>query len=163
MSRLGVSALVVVFFSVYSEAFRIFPVTRQNVHPLYSTISLSPTTTKEVSVSEGLQREELIAEEMVTDDLSASLLADRCMAEAKRLFTSKANWKKVDLFDRKDITVETIPLSGGYENSGKLVRSFQRVAIPFLIEFLSFIYTHTCRCSSRPRYWNHSCSCRKVL
>eukprot|EP01035_Chromulina_nebulosa_P018835 gene18835-24617_t len=53
---------------------------------------------------------------MVTDNLSASLLADRCMAEAKRLFDSKANWKKVDI--DSDITVETIPLNGAYEKSG---------------------------------------------
>lgn len=41
----------------------------------------------------------------------------RCIAEAERLFTSKANWKKVDVMDPA-IHVETIPLSGGYENSG---------------------------------------------
>lgn len=62
-------------------------------------------------------REHLIAEEMVTDDLSASLLADRCISEAKRLFNSKANWKPVDVLD-KNIKVETIPLEGGYANSG---------------------------------------------
>jgi len=64
-----------------------------------------------------LDTENLIAEEMVTDDLSASLLADRCMAEANHLFTSKANWKKVEVMD-KNIHVETIPLRGGYLNSG---------------------------------------------
>ena len=38
--------------------------------------------------------EHLIEEEMVTDDASASALADSCMAEAERLFYSKADWKK---------------------------------------------------------------------
>lgn len=65
----------------------------------------------------GAPTEDLIAEEMVTDDLSASLLADRCMLEAKRLFDSKAAWRKVDVMD-ENIHVETIPLSGGYANSG---------------------------------------------
>ena len=41
----------------------------------------------------------------------------RCIAEAERLFTSKANWRKVEVMDPA-IHVETIPLSGGYENSG---------------------------------------------
>ena len=45
--------------------------------------------------STGADTEHLIDEEMVTDDMSASLLAERCMAEAHRLFTSKANWKKL--------------------------------------------------------------------
>lgn len=65
----------------------------------------------------GLDREHLIDEEMVTDDSSASALADRCITEANRLFNSKANWKKVDVMD-PNILVETIPLSGGYETSG---------------------------------------------
>jgi phage-related protein len=54
---------------------------------------------------------------MVTDNLSASQLADRCIAEAKRLFKSQANWKPVEVLD-KNIKVETIPLEGGYANSG---------------------------------------------
>ena len=50
--------------------------------------------------------EHLIGEEMVTDDLSASLLADRCMEEAKRLFNSKAEgWRKVEIMD-PEINVE---------------------------------------------------------
>ena len=65
----------------------------------------------------GLDREHLIDEEMVTDDISASALADRCIVEANRLFNSKANWRKVDVMD-PNILVETIPLSGGYETSG---------------------------------------------
>eukprot|EP01042_Synura_sphagnicola_P035569 gene35569-45546_t len=65
-----------------------------------------------------LAAEHLIGEEMVSDDLSASLLADRCMAEAKRLFESKASgWRKVDIMD-KNIHVEVIPLTGDYEKSG---------------------------------------------
>lgn len=61
--------------------------------------------------------EHLIDEEMVTNDMEASKLADRCMAEAERLFFSKANWKKVDVMD-PNILVETIPLDGGYAQSG---------------------------------------------
>ena len=50
--------------------------------------------------------EHLIGEEMVTDDLSASLLADRCMEEARRLFNSKAEgWRKVEIMD-PEINVE---------------------------------------------------------
>jgi len=67
------------------------------------------------SVNDGT--EDLIAEEMVTDNVSASRLADRCMEEAHRLFDSKANWRKVDVMD-PEITVETIPLRGGYATSG---------------------------------------------
>jgi hypothetical protein len=66
---------------------------------------------------EGALTEHLIDEEMVTDDLSASLLADRCMAEAHRLFNSKAAWRPVEIMD-PNVKVETIPLSGGYASSG---------------------------------------------
>lgn len=79
-----------------------------------NAMTLDPST---VQVSAGMDTESLIAEEMVTDELSASLLADRCMAEANHLFTSKANWRQVDVMD-PNILVETIPLSGGYETSG---------------------------------------------
>ena len=65
----------------------------------------------------GAPMEHLIGEEMVTDDVSASLLADRCMAEAHRLFNSKAGWRKVDVMD-PNIHVETIPLEGDYMSSG---------------------------------------------
>ncbi len=54
---------------------------------------------------------------MVTDDLSASLLADRCMTEAKRLFDSEANWRPVEISD-KEIKVDVIPLDGPYLKSG---------------------------------------------
>jgi len=70
-----------------------------------------------LETSSGSATEDLIAEEMVTDDMSASLLADRCMEEAHRLFDSKANWRTVDVMD-PNIKVETIPLSGGYASSG---------------------------------------------
>lgn len=79
-------------------------------HDLFAKWKISPS-------KEGLDYEDLIGEEMVLDDSSASLLADRCMAEAYRLFDSKANWKKVDM-KGTDITVETIPLRGAYEKSG---------------------------------------------
>jgi len=72
----------------------------------------APTAT-----TSSLDTEHLIGEEMVTDDESASRLADRCVAEAHRLFESTANWKTVDVGD-DTIKVETIPLSGPYEKSG---------------------------------------------
>ncbi|CAM9308150.1 unnamed protein product, partial [Heterosigma akashiwo] len=60
---------------------------------------------------------------MVTDDESAARLADRCIAEAKRLWESKANWTPVEIMD-PDVFVETIPLKGSYGNSGvHLVRA----------------------------------------
>lgn len=74
-------------------------------------------TRAEVDKLEGADFEDLIGEEMVTDDASASELADRCMKEAHRLFDSKANWRQVDVMD-PNIVVETIPLTGSYENSG---------------------------------------------
>lgn len=81
------------------------------------TVNTGSSSTYEAEQTVGLEREHLIAEEMVSDDMSASLLADRCIEEAKRLFKSKANWKKVEVMD-ENIHVETIPLSGGYETSG---------------------------------------------
>jgi hypothetical protein len=74
-------------------------------------------TRSEVEKLEGADFEDLIGEEMVMDDESASELADRCMKEAHRLFDSKANWRQVDVMD-PNIKVETIPLTGAYENSG---------------------------------------------
>jgi len=85
------------------------------------SIALNPRYTEvsrhQVEQSVGADTEDLIAEEMVTDEESASALADRCMEEAHRLFESKANWRRVDVMD-PEITVETIPLRGGYGNSG---------------------------------------------
>jgi len=92
-----------------------------NMHnPKQSTriSQLSAATLQEISTqTQNLDKEHLIDEQMVMDDESASRLADECMAEAKRLFHSKANWTPVDVQD-DEIFVETIPLSGGYENSG---------------------------------------------
>jgi len=79
--------------------------------------ALKATLAQDWSETEGLATEHLIDEEMVVDAMSASLLADRCMQEAHRLFNSKANWKTVDVMD-PNIKVETIPLSGGYAKSG---------------------------------------------
>eukprot|EP01039_Chlorochromonas_danica_P009208 gene9208-10168_t len=106
---------VIIAFSLllsYVSAFRL-----TTVKSPFPT-QLQSTNVWEAHDSTGFNREHLIDEEMVTDDQSASLLADRCLAEAKRLFDSKANWQKVELYDRKDIQVECIPLTGGYENSG---------------------------------------------
>lgn len=80
-------------------------------------MTLNPTQFEFVATEEGSTTESLISEEMVTDDLSASLLADRCMSEANRLFDSKAAWRKVEVMD-PNIVVETIPLSGEYAQSG---------------------------------------------
>ena len=92
--------------------------TRLNVASSFNT----PYVFKTPITAEGIKTEHLIDEEMVTDNESASALADRCMEEANRLFFSKANWKKVDVGD-KTITVETIDLDGGYAKSGvQLVR-----------------------------------------
>jgi len=77
----------------------------------------TPYVFKTPATVAGAATEHLIDEEMVTDDVSASALADRCMEEANRLFYSKAAWKKVDVGD-PTIEVETIPLSGGYAKSG---------------------------------------------
>lgn len=69
-------------------------------------------------LSNGQLTEHLIGEEMVSDDLSASLLADRCIAEANRLFYSQAEgWRRVEIMD-PEILVETIPLNGDYGSSG---------------------------------------------
>ena len=80
-------------------------------------MTLNPTQFEYVATEVGAATEELISEEMVTDDLSASKLADRCMSEANRLFNSKAAWRKVEVMD-PNIVVETIPLSGEYAQSG---------------------------------------------
>lgn len=112
-----VALAVVALFVVNTNAFRMMPKTLQPVrNTQLCAISMNPESLK-AEETVGLDREHLIDEEMVIDDLSASRLADRCMAEAKRLFNSKANWKHVEVMD-PEIYVETIPLSGGYEKSG---------------------------------------------
>lgn len=60
--------------------------------------------------------EHLIGEEMVKDDASASELADRCIAEAERLFASEEGWTKV--LEEDGIFVETKDVSGPYLKSG---------------------------------------------
>jgi hypothetical protein len=78
-------------------------------------VAISPES---VQSAESQMVEHLIGEEMVTDDESASALADRCMAEAYRLFDSDAaGWTNVDVFD-PEVKVEVIPLEGDYESSG---------------------------------------------
>jgi len=114
-----ISPLVVVLAAVLHDvkAYKI------NTNRLYSShlaaaVEFTPSTPKLSIESENGYREHLIAEEMVSDDLSASLLADRCVDEANRLFYSKApGWKQVEIKD-KDIFVETIPIAGGYKDSG---------------------------------------------
>lgn len=92
--------------------------TRLNVASIYNT----PYVFKTPGTAAGASTEHLIDEEMVTDNESASALADRCMEEANRLFYSKAAWKKVNVGD-PTIEVETITLNGGYAKSGvELVR-----------------------------------------
>jgi phage-related protein len=92
--------------------------TRLNVMSIPSAAaSGSVGASAHVYETSGLDTEHLISEEMVTDDMSASLLADRCIAEAKRLFTSEANWRNVEVMD-PNIKVEVIPLEGEYAQSG---------------------------------------------
>ena len=69
------------------------------------------------TASRGKTTEHLIGEEMVTNNEEASALADRCIAEAERLFVSEANWQPVDVMD-PEIKVDVIPLEGDYESSG---------------------------------------------
>ena len=109
---------VLFIFTLFATSINAFTI-NQKFSSIFRTSRLNAISLNTDMQSEtvGLAREHLIDEEMVTDDLSASLLADRCMAEAKRLFTSQANWKTVEVMD-KNIKVETIPLEGGYANSG---------------------------------------------
>lgn len=60
--------------------------------------------------------EHLIGEEMVKDDQSASELADKCIAEAERLFASEEGWTKV--LEEDGIFVETKDVAGPYLKSG---------------------------------------------
>ncbi|CAM9510483.1 unnamed protein product, partial [Phaeothamnion confervicola] len=81
-------------------------------------------TKKEVYASWPLSMatsEDLIGEEMVTDDASASRLADQCIAEALRLFDSPTGWSKA--LEEDDIYVEHKDIHGAYAKSGvKVVR-----------------------------------------
>lgn len=60
--------------------------------------------------------EHLIGEEMVKDDATASALADKCIAEAERLFASDEGWTKV--LEEDGIFVETKDIAGPYLKSG---------------------------------------------
>lgn len=60
--------------------------------------------------------EHLIGEEMVKDDASASELADRCILEAERMFTSDEGWTKV--LEEDGIFVESKDVHGPYLKSG---------------------------------------------
>lgn len=60
--------------------------------------------------------EHLIGEEMVSDDESASELADRCILEAERLFASDDGWTKV--LEEDGIFVESKDVHGPYLKSG---------------------------------------------
>lgn len=60
--------------------------------------------------------EHLIGEEEVHDDASASELADRCIAEAERLFASDDGWTKV--LEEDGIFVESKDVHGPYMKSG---------------------------------------------
>lgn len=80
---------------------------RKYVNPVeqYAETPLSTSTT-----------EHLIGEEMVNDDSSASALADRCIAEADRLFASDEGWTKV--LEEDGIFVESKDIHGPYLKSG---------------------------------------------
>lgn len=60
--------------------------------------------------------EHLIGEEMVSDDESASKLADKCILEAERLFASDDGWTKV--LEEDGIFVESKDVHGPYLKSG---------------------------------------------
>jgi hypothetical protein len=103
-------------------AFRLAP--KLAAHSLQSltklNVALKPggvLADNEVASAADSSYEHLIGEEMVETDEDASALADRCIAEANRLFYSKKDWKTVDVMD-PNIKVEVIPLKGDYESSG---------------------------------------------
>uniref|UniRef100_A0A0G4HAE1 START domain-containing protein n=1 Tax=Chromera velia CCMP2878 TaxID=1169474 RepID=A0A0G4HAE1_9ALVE len=70
------------------------------------------TTNLGVSLPES---EDLIGEELVTDDMSASLLSDRCMSELDRLIKSEDGWQSEEL---EGCVVETKKTHGAYGLSG---------------------------------------------
>jgi hypothetical protein len=65
--------------------------------------------------------EYLIGEEMITNDDEASALADRCIAEAVRLFDSPSEGWKTEFTSDDGVVVESKPLHGPYEPSGVLI------------------------------------------
>ena len=54
----------------------------------------------------------LIGEEMIKDDHSASLMADRAIAEVERLVSSDIGWKRE--FIKDGVTVESKDVHGAY-------------------------------------------------
>jgi len=117
ISSLCLIEVIIILSIVSVTSFRMYSNQLSFRSSMLNVISITTSDLIQSTTTEGLDREHLIAEEMVTDDLYASLLADRCMNEAKRLFTSQANWRTVEVMD-KNIKVETIPLDGGYASSG---------------------------------------------
>lgn len=113
MSNKALVVLVQAWLVYMVSAYRMAPMGRTTSSMKRSAITID----RDIADVKRMDKEYLIAEEMVSDETSASLLADRCMAEANRLFTSTANWKQVRVSD-ENIKVEVIPLAGGYENSG---------------------------------------------
>ena len=112
------SSVVIIALALLSGASSFRPQIPKTVQLTRITaVTINPTRFEYVATEVGSATESLISEEMVSDNLSASLLADRCMAEANRLFDSKAAWRKVEVMD-PNIVVETIPLSGEYAQSG---------------------------------------------
>ena len=111
------SGWIIVSVIAVTSAFRPQVGSRVMSSQRLQAISIDPSKWGYQDTAVGAPTENLIDEVMVTDDASASELADRCMAEAYRLFNSKAGWKKVDVMD-PNIHVETIPLDGGYSTSG---------------------------------------------
>jgi len=117
ISSLCLVEVIIILSIITVTSFRMYNKQLSFRSSMLNVISITTSDLMQSTTTQGLDREHLIAEEMVTDDLSASLLADRCMNEAKRLFTSQANWRTVEVMD-KNIKVETIPLDGGYASSG---------------------------------------------
>lgn len=77
---------------------------------------VTPPDTYEHEPLSTTTHEHLIGEEMVKDDATASALADKCIAEAERLFASEEGWTKV--LEEDGIFVETKDVSGPYLKSG---------------------------------------------
>lgn len=77
---------------------------------------VTPPETYENQPLSTATHEHLIGEEMVNDDASASALADKCIAEAERLFASEEGWTKV--LEEDGIFVETKDVAGPYLKSG---------------------------------------------
>lgn len=77
---------------------------------------VTPPETYENQPLSTATHEHLIGEEMVKDDATASTLADKCIAEAERLFASEDGWTKV--LEEDGIFVETKDVAGPYLKSG---------------------------------------------